>query len=136
MIAARELLDMSIGQIRTLRAFLSEQLDEGEGSESETAETRTCNEILAYLSVLLQRLEATGPHIADDQGFWLFREFKDARPGEMPSLPSDHPNDQKRIDALTQHFAANPAVFSRFSQDPSSAHAFAAEKNTPVVFLR
>jgi hypothetical protein len=54
----------------------------------------------------------------------------------MPSLLSDHPNDQERIDALTQHFAANPAVLGRFGQDPGSAHAFAAEKNTPVVFLR
>jgi hypothetical protein len=31
---------------------------------------------------------------------------------------------------------ANPAVFGRFSQDPGSATAFLAQKNTPVVFLR
>jgi hypothetical protein len=35
-----------------------------------------------------------------------------------------------------QHFAANPAVFGRFSQDQSSATAFVVQKNTPVVFLR
>jgi hypothetical protein len=54
----------------------------------------------------------------------------------MPSLLSDHPNDQQRIDALTQHFAANPAVFGRFNQDPGSATAFLVQKNIPVVFLR
>jgi predicted Zn-dependent protease len=88
------------------------------------------------------RADLTGADICAAAGHnpwglvWLFREFKDARPGEMPSLLSDHPNDQQRIDALTQHFAENPAVFGRFSRDPGSATAFLVQKNTPVVFLR
>jgi predicted Zn-dependent protease len=88
------------------------------------------------------RADLTGADICAAAGHnpwglvWLFREFKDARPGEMPSLLSDHPNDQQRIDALTQHFAANPAVFGRFNQDPGSATAFLVQKNIPVVFLR
>ena len=59
MMAPPELLDISIGHIRTLTAFLREQLGEGSGgSESETAESRACNEILAYLTVVVLRLEA------------------------------------------------------------------------------
>ena len=61
MIAPPELLDTSIGQIRTLTAFLREQLAEGSGgSESERIETRACNEALADLTVLLRRLQAAG----------------------------------------------------------------------------
>jgi predicted Zn-dependent protease len=97
---------------------------------------------LSYSREAEARADLTGADICAAAGHnpwglvWLFREFKDARPGEMPSLLSDHPNDQQRIDALTQHFAANPAVFGRFSQDPKSATAFAVQKNAPVVFLR
>src|SRR5215469_98092 len=97
---------------------------------------------LSYSRDVEARADLTGADICAAAGHnpwglvWLFREFKDARPGEMPSLLSDHPNDQDRIDALTQHFAANPAVFGRFSQDPGSATAFTVQKNAPVVFLR
>ena len=97
---------------------------------------------LSYSRDVEARADLTGADICAAAGHnpwglvWLFREFKDARPGEMPSLLSDHPNDQQRIDALTQHFAANPALFGRFSPDPSSATAFVVQKNTPVVFLR
>jgi predicted Zn-dependent protease len=97
---------------------------------------------LSYSRDVEARADLTGADICAAAGHnpwglvWLFREFKDARPGEMPSLLSDHPNDQQRIDALTQHFAANPAVFGHFSPDPSSATAFVVQKNTPVVFLR
>jgi predicted Zn-dependent protease len=97
---------------------------------------------LSYSRDVEARADLTGADICAAAGHnpwglvWLFHEFKDARPGEMPSLLSDHPNDQARIDALTQHFAANPAVFGRFSQDPGSATAFLVQKYTPVVFLR
>jgi hypothetical protein len=61
MIAPQELLDTSLGQIRTLTAFLREQLGErSDSSESETAESRACSETLAQLTLLIQRLEATG----------------------------------------------------------------------------
>ena len=97
---------------------------------------------LSYSRDVEARADLTGADICAAAGHnpwglvWLFREFKNARPGEMPSLLSDHPDDQQRIDALTQHFAANPALFGRFSPDPSSATAFVVQKNTPVVFLR
>ena len=97
---------------------------------------------LSYSRDVEARADLTGADICAAAGHnpwglvWLFREFKNARPGEMPSLLSDLPDDQQRIDALTQHFAANPEVFGRFSADPSSATAFAVQKNAPVVFLR
>ena len=97
---------------------------------------------LSYSREVEARADLTGSDICAAAGHnpwglvWLFTEFKDAGPGEMPSLLSDHPNDQARIDALKQHFAANPAVFGRFSQDPKSATAFVVQKNAPVVFLR
>jgi hypothetical protein len=66
MIAPQELLDTSIEQIRTLTAFLHEQLPEGGGgSESETPESRACNEALAYLTVLVLRLEASTIHATE-----------------------------------------------------------------------
>ena len=97
---------------------------------------------LSYSRNVEARADLTGADICAAAGHnpwglvWLFREFKNARPGEMPSLLSDHPEDQDRIDALTQHIAANPALFSRFSDDPKSATTRNAQKNTPVVFLR
>jgi predicted Zn-dependent protease len=97
---------------------------------------------LSYSRDVEARADLTGADICAAAGHnpwglvWLFREFKNARPGEGPSLLSDHPDDQQRIDALTQHIAANPAVFSRFSEDPKSAVALNAQKYAPVVFLR
>ena len=69
MIAARELLETSIGQIRALTAFLREQVGEGsDGSESETAASRACEEILAYLTVLIVRVEGAGSNFSSDLG--------------------------------------------------------------------
>ena len=97
---------------------------------------------LSYSRDVEARADLTGSDICAAAGHnpwglvWLFTEFKNARPGEMPSLLSDHPDDQERINALKQHFAANPAVFGHFSQDPNSATPFVVHKNAPVVFLR
>ena len=97
---------------------------------------------LSYSREAEARADLTGSDICAAAGHnpwglvWLFTEFKNARPGEMPSLLSDHPNDQERINALTQHFAGNPAVFGRFSQDLKSATPFVVQKNARVVFLR
>ncbi len=59
-ITARELLDTSIGQLRTLTAFLSDQLGEGGstgGVWSATGDIRACNEVLVSLGVLISKLE-------------------------------------------------------------------------------
>ena len=69
MIAAQELLETSIGQIRTLTAFLREQVGEGcDGLESETAASRACDHILAYLTVLIVRIEGAGPNFSGGLG--------------------------------------------------------------------
>ena len=57
MITPRELLDTSIAQLRTLAAFLGEQLDEsagGDTAQSSTLEVCACKDMLVSLTVLLQ----------------------------------------------------------------------------------
>jgi len=57
MITPRELLDTSIAQLRTLAAFLDEQLDEsagGDTTQSSTLEVCACKDMLVSLTVLLQ----------------------------------------------------------------------------------
>jgi hypothetical protein len=52
-----ELLETSIAQVRTLVAFLGEQLDEsagGDTAQSSTLEVRACKDMLVSLTVLLQ----------------------------------------------------------------------------------
>jgi hypothetical protein len=56
MLKPQDLLDTSIAQIQTLAAFLREQLAEGDESEPKTADSRACSEILADLTVLMQRI--------------------------------------------------------------------------------
>jgi hypothetical protein len=69
MIAPQELLDTSIAQVRTLTVFLREQLGvRSGGSESETAESRACIEILAHLTVLILLHEAAGPDVSGGRG--------------------------------------------------------------------
>ena len=67
---------------------------------------------------------------------WLFQDFKDAKPEQVPQILSDHPNDQNRIDALETHFRQNPSVFRRFNPDPKSATPLAVPKKAPEVFLQ
>jgi hypothetical protein len=52
-----ELLETSIAQLRTLVAFLGEQLDgsaDGDTAQSSTLEVRACKDMLDSLTVLLQ----------------------------------------------------------------------------------
>jgi hypothetical protein len=59
MIAPQELLYMSLAQLRTLAAFLDEQLGEDAGeSDYPTPETHACNEILRSLQGLIVRAQA------------------------------------------------------------------------------
>ena len=67
---------------------------------------------------------------------WLFQDFKNAQPNELPQLLSDHPDDQHRVNALEQHFRANPSAFGKFSPDPKAAQPFSVPKNAPEAFMR
>jgi beta-barrel assembly-enhancing protease len=97
---------------------------------------------LGYSRDVESRADITGSDICAQTGsnpwglVWLFQDFKNATPNEIPQLLSDHPDDQNRIDALERHFRQNPSVFSRFNPDPKSATPFVVPKNAQEVFLR
>jgi beta-barrel assembly-enhancing protease len=97
---------------------------------------------LSYSRDAESRADLTGSDVCAATGsnpwglVWLFRDFQNARAGEIPQLLSDHPNDQNRINALEKHFQSNASVFGRFDSDPRSATAFEAPADAPVVFLR
>jgi len=58
-ITPNELLDTSIAQLRTLAAFLREQLGDGaDRMPSAGAQVRACKELLSSLSALILRLQA------------------------------------------------------------------------------
>jgi hypothetical protein len=60
-----ELLDTSIAQLRTLAAFLREQLGQGmDGMTSCSAQVGACREVLGALSVLILRLQAAREPLA------------------------------------------------------------------------
>lgn len=96
---------------------------------------------LGYSRDVESRADLTGSDICAQAGsnpwglVWLFQNFENANPDELPQLLSDHPNDQHRIDALERHFRQNPSVFGKFNPDPKSATTFAVTKNASEVFL-
>ncbi|HXY13644.1 MAG TPA: M48 family metalloprotease [Terriglobales bacterium] len=97
---------------------------------------------MSYSRDVESRADITGSDVCAATGYnpwglvWLFQDFKDAKPDELPQLLSDHPNDQNRIDALEQHFRKNPSVFNKFNPDPKSGTRLAVPANAPEVFLR
>ncbi len=61
------LLDTSIAQLRTLAAFLAEEMGElRDKSEPANLEARACKEILLTISVLIPKLQAARYVVADD----------------------------------------------------------------------
>jgi hypothetical protein len=59
LITPRELLDTSIGQLRTLAAFLEDQLgDGGIAGVSRSPEFRACDEVRRSLNALIPKLRA------------------------------------------------------------------------------
>src|SRR5262249_20779712 len=86
--------------------------------------------VLGYSGEAESAADLTGADICPKYGYspwglvWLFEDFKDARTRDIPQLLSDHPNDQHRIDAVTQHLRANPSVFGKYSRDRESATPF------------
>jgi len=67
-ITPNELLDTSIAQLRTLTAFLREQLANGaDRTPSTAAQARACRELLGSLSALILRLQ-TARQASTDPG--------------------------------------------------------------------
>ena len=61
------LLDTSIAQLRTLAAFLAEEMGEyRHQSEVANLEARACKEILLTISVLIPKLQAARYVVTDD----------------------------------------------------------------------
>ena len=76
---------------------------------------------LAYSRDEESQADVTGSDICAATGYnpwglvWLFEEFQNADPKQIPQLLSDHPANGTRIKTLQQHFRDNPSVFSKFS---------------------
>jgi hypothetical protein len=61
------LLDTSIAQLRTLAAFLAEEMTEyRDKSEPASLEARACREILLTISVLIPKLQAARYVVAEE----------------------------------------------------------------------
>jgi hypothetical protein len=61
------LLDTSIAQLRTLAAFLAEEMGEyRDKAEPASLEARACKEILLTISVLIPKLQAARYVVADE----------------------------------------------------------------------
>jgi beta-barrel assembly-enhancing protease len=97
---------------------------------------------LAYSRDVESAADVTGSDICAAAGYnpwglvWLFKEFQDADPKQIPQLLSDHPANSTRIRVLEKHFRDNASVFSKFDPDPRSATHFSVPKSVPVQFLR
>lgn len=97
---------------------------------------------LAYSREVESSADVTGADICAAAGYnpwglvWLFQEFNDADPHQIPQLLSDHPANGTRIQTLEKHFRDNPGVFARFNPDPKSASPFKVPRDAGEQFLR
>jgi len=86
--------------------------------------------------------DLTGSDICAATGYnpwglvWLFQDFQNADPAQVPQLLSDHPGNENRVKALEKHFRENPRVFGKFNSDPKSATPISVPKDADEVFLR
>lgn len=97
---------------------------------------------LAYSREVESKADVTGSDICAAAGYnpwglvWLFQEFENADPKQIPQLLSDHPANSTRIQTLEKHFRDNPAVFAKFNPNPKSATPFSVPKDATETFLR
>ena len=97
---------------------------------------------LAYSRDVESSADITGSDICAAAGYnpwglvWLFEDFQNADPKQIPQLLSDHPANGTRIQTLKKHFRENPAIFAKFNPDPKSAIPFRVPQDAPEQFLR
>jgi len=97
---------------------------------------------LSYSREAESAADLTGSDICAASGYnpwglvWLFEDFAAAEDVPVPQLLSDHPDNPHRVQALKQHFRANPKVFASYTSDPKTARPFVAPKNAPESFVR
>jgi beta-barrel assembly-enhancing protease len=96
---------------------------------------------LAYSRDVESSADVTGSDVCAAAGYnpwglvWLFQEFQNSDPKQIPQLLSDHPANGTRIKTLEKHFSDNPAIFAKFNPDPRSATPFIVPKNAPEQFV-
>ena len=97
---------------------------------------------LSYSRDEESKADVTGSDICAATGYnpwglvWLFEEFQNADPKQIPQLLSDHPANGTRVKTLEQHFKENSSVFSKFNSRAKSATPFAVPKDAAEQFLR
>ena len=97
---------------------------------------------LAYSRDVESSADVTGSDICAEAGYnpwglvWLFQEFQNADPKQIPQLLSDHPASGTRIQTLEKHFRESPSVFAKFDPDSKSATPFHVPRDAPEQFLR
>lgn len=98
---------------------------------------------LSYSRDAESKADITGSDVCAETGIynpwglvWLFQDFQNTDPNQVPQLLSDHPGNENRVKALEKHFRENPAVFGKFSADPRTAKPLSVPKNAEEVFLR
>ena len=95
----------------------------------------------AYSREVESAADVTGSDICAATGYnpwgliWLFQEFQDADPKQIPELLSDHPANGTRIQTLEKHFRDNPEVFAKFNPNPKSATPLIVPKDAAEQFL-
>jgi predicted Zn-dependent protease len=96
---------------------------------------------LGYSREAESNADVTGSDICAAAGYnpwglvWLFTDFQNAEPNQVPRLLSDHPANGTRIKTLEEHFRMNPRVFAQFNPDSRSGIPFKAPKDAPEQFL-
>ena len=97
---------------------------------------------LGYSRDAESKADVTGSDICAAAGYnpwglpWLFQDFQQADPRQIPQLLSDHPANGTRIQTLEKHFRDNPSTFAKFNRDQKSATPFTVTKGAPERFLR
>jgi len=96
----------------------------------------------AYSRDIETTADVTGSDICAAAGLnpwglvWLFQDFQNADPKQIPELLSDHPANESRVKTLEKHFRDSPSVFSRFNSDRASATPLSVPEDAPIHFLR
>ena len=96
----------------------------------------------AYSRDIETTADVTGSDICAAAGLnpwglvWLFQDFQNADPKQIPELLSDHPANESRVKTLEKHFRDSPSVFSGFNSDRASATPLSVPQDAPIHFLR
>jgi len=89
-----------------------------------------------------EQADLTGANTCAKAGYnpwglvWLMNDFGNSNLISPPEILSDHPSDAHRVQALEQHFKADPATFGKYDKNSSSATPLNPPANEAENFLR